>query len=173
MGPLTLALLISGIAGAASSLGGAGLNFWSQERANKTNVEMNSANNLLQQQLQDKTFAFNAEEAQKQRDWEQQMSSTEVQRRMADMQAAGINPLMAANFGASTPVGTAASGGGAFTSAGKVNAPHFDMSGFTNAVQSVNNILLTSMLSNSGKSVTMSAAAKDLRKNLFEGIEDL
>lgn len=60
---------------------------------------------------------FNAEEAQKQRDWEQQMSDTAYQRQVADMRAAGVNPAMAmgSSQGASTPSGsaaTAASGSG-------------------------------------------------------------
>lgn len=60
---------------------------------------------------------FNADEAQKQREWEQQMSDTAYQRQVADMRAAGINPAMAMGSaqGASTPSGsaaTAASGSG-------------------------------------------------------------
>lgn len=53
---------------------------------------------------------FNADEAQKQRDWEQQMSDTAYQRQVADMRAAGINPAMAMSSaqGASTPSGSAA-----------------------------------------------------------------
>lgn len=54
--------------------------------------------------------AFSANEAQKQRDWEEQMSSTSYQRQVADMRAAGINPAMAmSGSGASTPSGTSAS----------------------------------------------------------------
>ena len=54
---------------------------------------------------------FTADEAQKQRDWEQYMSDTAYQRQVADMRAAGINPAMAMHngSGASTPSGAAGS----------------------------------------------------------------
>lgn len=55
--------------------------------------------------------AFTADEAQKQRDWEEYMSNTAYQRQVKDMQAAGVNPAMAmsSSGGASTPSGSAAS----------------------------------------------------------------
>lgn len=54
--------------------------------------------------------AFTASEAQKQRDWEEQMSNTAYQRQVKDMQAAGVNPAMAMSAGgASTPSGASAS----------------------------------------------------------------
>lgn len=53
---------------------------------------------------------FSADEAQKQRDFEQYMSDTAYQRQVKDMQAAGVNPAMAmSGSGASTPSGTAVS----------------------------------------------------------------
>ncbi|QXP07923.1 MAG: DNA pilot protein [Arizlama microvirus] len=50
---------------------------------------------------------FNAAEAAKNRDWQQQMSNSAYQRQVTDMKQAGLNPMLSANMsGASSPSGS-------------------------------------------------------------------
>lgn len=87
-----MAILAAGIPAVASVAGTA-----LQNRANRKEAE--------------KARAFNAAEAQKNRNYQTRMSNTAYQRAMTDMRSAGLNPLLAyQKGGASSPAGSAASG---------------------------------------------------------------
>ena len=75
--------------------------------------------------LQEDAQVFNAEESQKQRDWQNMMSSTAYQRQVADMKAAGLSPALLYSGGASgaaSGVGSSASSPAASISAPNMNA---------------------------------------------------
>lgn len=81
-------------------------------------------NNAVLQANTQAQYEYNAQEAQKSRDWQEYMSNTAHQREVADLISAGLNPVLSVTggSGASTPSGATASGSsaGSDTSAANV-----------------------------------------------------
>jgi hypothetical protein len=88
------------VGGLASSVIGGGLDFFGANSANAVN-----------QKIAARQMQFQRESANQSMDFQERMSNTSWQRGVADMRAAGVNPMLAfSKGGASTPGGATASG---------------------------------------------------------------
>lgn len=97
-GPIAAAVGIPFVGSSILAGGSSVLDYFSAQKQNEANDDMARAG-----------MNFSAGQAQKQMDFQERMSNTAHQREAADLKAAGLNPLLAANEGASSPSGGAGS----------------------------------------------------------------
>lgn len=97
-----------GAAGVGAQIGGA-------SDANSARASATRSTNALNYELFQQQKDFNSAEAEKQRKWQQRMSQRAVRRQVYDMRQAGINPILAAQYGG------ASSGSGATAHAAQPN----------------------------------------------------
>lgn len=108
------------------------------------NAEQAALNRLFQQQSAEAAMKFSADQVAQQMGFQEYMSNTAYQRAVADLKAAGLNPILAySQGGSSTPSGASASGVSASGSQASFSSGSVKMASLTSN--------LTDLINSAGK----------------------
>lgn len=166
---------------AAASNANAYIGYRGVKRTNEANERIANARNVMEIEEAKKARDFSAaqsqigrtytsNEAQTQRDFQERMSSTAVSRRMNDMREAGINPILAGKYDASSPAG--AMGSHAQPATAKANAHGYTHQNELAGVELPNALLLMRQSAEIDKVRAETELTRN-KKNISDPIETL
>lgn len=138
-------------------------NAWSAQQASKQMDFQREANRIAME--------FNAQEAAKNRNWQEYMSNTAHQREVADLRAAGLNPVLSASGGNGAAVTSGATASGVSSSG---SMPQFNPNS-NQAVVSLLGAWISSMtqLENQRVSAQSAEAVAEMYTSMSEYIAEL
>lgn len=128
------------------------------------NAEQAAAANKLQEEYWKHSAEYNTNEAEKNRQWQEYMSSTAYQRAVEDLKKAGLNPILAAmNGGAFT-------GGGATATMGPIDAKQASIGNAMGTSASVGNY--SGILENTSNQLALVGAIVDGMESLIHSASE-
>lgn len=143
-------------------------NLLAQQAFNSAQAKATNEYNTM---MWERTAQYNADEAEKNRKWQEYMQSTAYQRQVEDLKKAGLNPILAASMnGAGATSGAVShmvSADGAMANSGLQNAQSASVGNYTGILENTSNQLATFGAMVSGLSTAVEAFSN------LGGIDDI